>query len=37
VPISVAVNADQHVAALATHSNTRQDLWDAYELVHRAR
>ncbi|MGJ5826635.1 HAD family hydrolase [Streptomyces ossamyceticus] len=37
VPISVAVNADQHVAALATHSYTGQDLWDAYELVHRAR
>ncbi|WP_159769941.1 HAD family hydrolase [Streptomyces sp. HM190] len=37
VPISVAVNADQHLAALATHSYTGQDLWDAYELVRSAR
>jgi phosphoserine phosphatase len=37
VPISVAVNADQHVAALATHSYTGQDLWEVYELVRHAR
>ncbi|WP_405894880.1 MULTISPECIES: hydrolase [unclassified Streptomyces] len=37
VPISVAVNADRHPMGLATHSCTGQDLWDAYELVRRAR
>lgn len=37
VPISVAVNADRHLVGLATHSYMGQDLWDAYELVRRAR
>jgi phosphoserine phosphatase len=37
VPVSVAVNADDHLAGLATHSYTGQDLWNAYELVSRAR
>ncbi|MGW1912057.1 HAD family hydrolase [Streptomyces sp. NPDC002076] len=37
VPVSVAVNADAHLAGLATHSYTGQDLWDAYELVRPAR
>lgn len=37
VPISVAVNADRRLTGLATHSYTGQDLWDAYELVRRAR
>ena len=36
VPVSVAVNADQHLADRATHSYTGRDLWDAYELVGRA-
>ncbi|MGW0626307.1 HAD family hydrolase [Streptomyces sp. NPDC002758] len=36
VPVSVAVNADSHLAGLATHSYTGRDLWDAYELVCRA-
>lgn len=33
VPVSVAVNADGHLAGLATYSYTGQDLWDAYELT----
>ncbi|MEU6669397.1 HAD-IB family phosphatase [Streptomyces sp. NPDC046727] len=33
VPVSVAVNADAHLAGLATHSYTGRDLWEAYELV----
>ncbi|MFC9926734.1 HAD family hydrolase [Streptomyces sp. NPDC127190] len=33
VPVSVAVNADAHLAGLATHSYSGRDLWDAYELV----
>jgi phosphoserine phosphatase len=33
VPMSVAVNADRHLAGLATHSYTGTDLWEAYELV----
>ncbi|MEU2712738.1 haloacid dehalogenase-like hydrolase [Streptomyces sp. NPDC007205] len=33
VPVSVAVNADNHLAGLATHSYAGRDLWDAYELV----
>ncbi|MFG2606778.1 HAD family hydrolase [Streptomyces sp. NPDC048514] len=37
VPTSVAVNADAHLAGLATHSYTGRDLWDAYELVGRTR
>lgn len=37
VPVSVAVNADAHLAGLATHSYTGRDLWDAYELVRPAR
>ncbi|MET7575597.1 haloacid dehalogenase-like hydrolase [Streptomyces sp. NPDC005492] len=37
VPISVAVNADQHLSGLATHSYAGLDLWDAYDLVRRAR
>lgn len=36
VPLSVAVNADRHLAGLATHSYVGRDLWDAYELVRRA-
>ncbi|MHA5048051.1 HAD family hydrolase [Streptomyces sp. SD15] len=36
VPVSVAVNADRHLAGLATHSYIGRDLWDAYELVRRA-
>ncbi|MET7920231.1 haloacid dehalogenase-like hydrolase [Streptomyces avermitilis] len=37
VPISVAVNADRHLLGLATYSYAGLDLWDAYELVQRAR
>jgi phosphoserine phosphatase len=37
VPISVAVNADHHLAAISTHSYMGRDLWEAYELVRRAR
>ncbi|MFE4681046.1 HAD family hydrolase [Streptomyces sp. NPDC056721] len=37
VPVSVAINGDQHVAALATHSYAGRDLWEAYELVRHAR
>ncbi|MFB8268221.1 HAD family hydrolase [Streptomyces sp. NPDC055955] len=37
VPVSVAINANQHVTALATHSYAGRDLWDAYELVRHAR
>ncbi|NEC87781.1 HAD family phosphatase [Streptomyces sp. SID12501] len=37
VPVSVAVNADRHLAGLATHTYAGQDLWDAYELVCGAR
>lgn len=37
VPVSIAINADQHVAALATHSYVGRDLWEAYELVRHAR
>jgi phosphoserine phosphatase len=33
VPTSVAVNADDHLAGLATHAYAGRDLWDAYELV----
>ncbi|MEV6834449.1 HAD-IB family phosphatase [Streptomyces sp. NPDC051133] len=33
VPVSVAVNADGHLAGLATHSYSGRDLWHAYELV----
>ncbi|MET9731777.1 haloacid dehalogenase-like hydrolase [Streptomyces sp. NPDC006458] len=33
VPTSVAVNADEHLAGLATHAYAGLDLWDAYELV----
>jgi phosphoserine phosphatase len=33
VPVSVAVNADHHLAGLATHTYVGRDLWDAYELV----
>ncbi|CAL9495558.1 HAD family hydrolase [Streptomyces sp. enrichment culture] len=33
VPTSVAVNADDHLAGLATHAYTGRDLWDAYDLV----
>jgi phosphoserine phosphatase len=36
LPVSVAVNADRHLAGLATHSYTGLDLWDAYELVRHA-
>ncbi len=37
VPVSVAVNADRHLEGRATHTYTGRDLWDAYELVRRAR
>ncbi|MEU6222181.1 HAD-IB family phosphatase [Streptomyces sp. NPDC047042] len=37
VPVSVAVNADGHLAGLATHTYAGRDLWDAYELVCGAR
>lgn len=37
VPISVAVNADHHLSAISTHSYAGKDLWEAYELVCRAR
>lgn len=37
VPVSVAVNADQHLTGLATHSYVGRDLRDAYELVCAAR
>ncbi|MFF1261392.1 MULTISPECIES: HAD family hydrolase [unclassified Streptomyces] len=37
VPVSIAINADQHVATLATHSYVGRDLWEAYELVRHAR
>ncbi|MFJ5774737.1 HAD family hydrolase [Streptomyces sp. NPDC093094] len=37
VPTSVAVNADGHLAGLATHAYTGLDLWDAYALVKDAR
>ncbi|MEU9149279.1 HAD-IB family phosphatase [Streptomyces sp. NPDC048417] len=33
VPVSVAVNADGHLAGLATYSYTGRDLWDVYELA----
>ncbi|MFI9170582.1 HAD family hydrolase [Streptomyces lincolnensis] len=37
VPLSVAVNADRHLAGLSTHSYLGMDLWEAYELVRHAR
>ncbi|MER5524962.1 HAD-IB family phosphatase [Streptomyces sp. NPDC002677] len=37
VPVSVAVNADEHLAGLATYSYTGRDLWDVYELTRGAR
>lgn len=37
VPVSVAVNADHHLAGLATHTYMGMDLWEAYELVRHAR
>ncbi|MFG2963650.1 HAD family hydrolase [Streptomyces sp. NPDC048288] len=37
VPVSVAVNADGHLAGLATYSYTGRDLWDAYEMACAAR
>ncbi|MFF4899397.1 HAD family hydrolase [Streptomyces sp. NPDC001068] len=37
VPVSVAVNADGHLAGLATYSYAGRDLWDAYELARDAR
>ncbi|KAB1149315.1 hydrolase [Streptomyces luteolifulvus] len=37
VPISVAVNADRHLSEISTHSYVGRDLWEAYELVRRAR
>ncbi|MFJ9563500.1 HAD family hydrolase [Streptomyces fuscichromogenes] len=37
VPVSVAVNADGHLAGLATYSYTGRDLWEAYELTRGAR
>jgi phosphoserine phosphatase len=36
VPLSVAVNADRHLAGVATHSYVGRDLSDAYALVRRA-
>ncbi|MER0446973.1 HAD-IB family phosphatase [Streptomyces sp. Edi4] len=35
VPVSVAVNADHHLAGLATHTYTGDDLREAYALVRR--
>ncbi|MBY8343675.1 HAD-IB family phosphatase [Streptomyces spinosirectus] len=35
VPVSVAVNADRHLAGLATYSYMGGNLWEAYELVRR--
>jgi len=37
VPVSVAVNADQHLSGLATYSYVGRNLWDAYQLVCAAR
>ncbi|MBW8736603.1 MAG: haloacid dehalogenase-like hydrolase [Streptomyces turgidiscabies] len=37
VPVSVAVNADRHLAGLATHAYDGRHLWDAYELVRGSR
>ncbi|MEU1331106.1 HAD-IB family phosphatase [Streptomyces sp. NPDC005865] len=37
VPVSVAVNADQRLVSLATHSYVGRDLRKAYELVRRDR
>ncbi|GAA3570138.1 hypothetical protein GCM10022295_59910 [Streptomyces osmaniensis] len=37
VPLSVAVNADHHLAGLATHTYMGMDLWEAYELVRSGR
>ena len=37
VPVSVAVNADHHLSEMSTHSYTGMDLWEAYELVRKAR
>ncbi|MGW7423256.1 HAD family hydrolase [Streptomyces sp. NPDC054813] len=37
VPVSVAVNADGHLAGLATYSYTGRDLWDAYGLARGSR
>ena len=37
VPVSVAVNADHHVRAVASHAYTGRDLRDAYRLVSVAR
>ncbi|WP_330265760.1 HAD family hydrolase [Streptomyces griseorubiginosus] len=37
VPVSVAVNADHHLSEISTHSYTGMDLWEAYELVRKAR
>ncbi|MFD8419185.1 HAD family hydrolase [Streptomyces sp. NPDC059466] len=36
VPVSVAINADRHLAGLATHSYMGRSLRDAYELVRQA-
>jgi phosphoserine phosphatase len=33
VPVSVAVNGDDHVSGLATHAYTGGDLREAYALV----
>ncbi|MFC4464782.1 HAD family hydrolase [Streptomyces xiangluensis] len=37
VPVSVAVNADQHLTGLATHSYVGRDLVDAYQLTRDSR
>jgi phosphoserine phosphatase len=37
VPVSVAINVDQHVAGLATHWYAGRYLWEACELVRHAR
>jgi phosphoserine phosphatase len=37
VPVSVAVNADEHLSGISTHSYAGRDLWEAYELVRHAR
>ncbi|GAA3989569.1 hypothetical protein GCM10022232_24110 [Streptomyces plumbiresistens] len=37
VPISVAINANSHLAGISTHAYMGLDLWEAYELVRHAR
>jgi phosphoserine phosphatase len=37
VPVSVAINADRHLVELAMRAYVGRDLWNAYQLVRRAR